>query len=143
MLSRSTLLSHAILQEVRDSKDQLDKIKDGVNRISDSLATTQEQAIQAMKDHLQDKLDIAKFQTRNALESPELISASSGDWIFENAKFKSWESEKSPQGNVLFLNGSPGAGRSSNHLILAGFLSLTLRYSPRENNSGGKSDSLS
>jgi hypothetical protein len=76
---------------------------------------------QDMKEFLEDKLNILRFGTRSRLDSPELSSPSAGDWIFQHPHFQAWEGATSSQGNILFLNGSPGAGISSDPPYFACF----------------------
>lgn len=121
-LSHERLQAHAIHQGVQDFRGhadgRFDRLEADLDRIRNALAseclkrqTSAED--QDMKAYLKDKLNISRFGSRSRLNSPELSSPSAGDWIFQHPHFQAWERAASSQGNVLFLNGSPGAGISS------------------------------
>ncbi|KAM5350993.1 hypothetical protein ACJ41O_003716 [Fusarium nematophilum] len=123
-LSHDRLQSHAIHQGVRDFRahadDRFSKLEADLEKIRSTLASeclrsqTSSQN-QDMKDLLEEKLDVSGSRTRIRLDSPELSSPSAGDWIFSDPTFKSWEGlEGEPtQTRVLFLSGSPGAGKTT------------------------------
>ncbi|KAF9767037.1 hypothetical protein IL306_000450 [Fusarium sp. DS 682] len=118
MLSDDKLLSHAILKEVQDSheyeKDQFRQLKAGLDDIKTSLAAEQlrNKSLQdeEMRASLESKLDISKSRIDCQLHSSESTVGSSGNWIFTHPTFDSWDTNKILQGDVLFLNGCPGAG---------------------------------
>ncbi|UPK92591.1 hypothetical protein LCI18_003526 [Fusarium solani-melongenae] len=100
-LSHERLQSHAIHQGVQDFRGHAD----------DRRQTSAKD--QEMKDFVEDKLNISNFGLRSRLDSPEPSCPSAGDWIFHHPDFQAWERGTSPQGSVLFLNGSPGAGKTT------------------------------
>ncbi|EEU43484.1 uncharacterized protein NECHADRAFT_95028 [Fusarium vanettenii 77-13-4] len=121
-LSHERLQAHAIHQGVQNFRghadNRFDKLEADLDNIRNTLAseclkhqTSVED--QDMKEFLEDKLNISRFGSRSRLDSPELSSPSAGDWIFQHPHFQAWESATSSQGNVLFLNGSPGAGKTA------------------------------
>ncbi|RSL59060.1 hypothetical protein CEP53_005924 [Fusarium sp. AF-6] len=121
-LSHERLQAHAIHEGVRDFREhadgRFDKLEADLDSIRSTLAseclrnqTSAEN--QDMKDFLEDKLDVSSFGSRNRLDSLELSSPSAGDWIFQHPTFQSWESATPSQGSVLFLNGSPGSGKTT------------------------------
>ncbi|KAF4969856.1 hypothetical protein FSARC_3014 [Fusarium sarcochroum] len=120
ILSDDKLQSHAIFKEVQDSssyaKDQFKSLQSGLEDIrtafeNDQLRSKASQN-REMKAFLEGKLSVPEFRADRQLASSEQSAKSSGSWIFSHPTFRSWENEKSHEGNVLFLNGSPGAGKS-------------------------------
>ncbi|KAG9497275.1 hypothetical protein J7337_012070 [Fusarium musae] len=124
LLSDDKLQSHAILKEVQDSdqyaKDQFSNLQTSLDDIRSTLASEQLQskALQSreMKTYLESRLDVSTSRTDLQLESQDTVDENSGIWIFSNPIFKGWEGGKSAEKRVLFLNGSPGSGKSSTHL---------------------------
>ncbi|WAO91963.1 NACHT domain-containing protein [Fusarium falciforme] len=121
-LSHERLQAHAIHQGVQDFRghadDRFDRLEADLDRIRNALASEclkRQTSVedQDMKEILEDKLNISKFGSRSRLDSPELSSPSAGDWIFQHPHFQAWERATSSQGNILFLNGSPGAGKTT------------------------------
>ncbi|KAM0430109.1 hypothetical protein ACHAPT_006115 [Fusarium lateritium] len=121
-LSHERLQSHAIFEGVRDLREHADGRFDKLEADLDKIRTTLESEClrsqassqdRDMKDLLEDKLNISRLGPHNRLDSTELSSPSSGDWIFQHPNFQSWERALSSQGSVLFLNGSPGAGKTT------------------------------
>lgn len=131
-LTHERLQTHAIYDGVRDLREHADdqfkgllehtddefkKLKADLEQIRDILASeslriqTSSQD-QDMKDLLEEKLNVPRSGSHNRLESPGLSSPSAGNWIFIDPRFRSWEGlgQASSRSNVLFLNGSPGAG---------------------------------
>ncbi|KAG4273469.1 hypothetical protein FPRO04_09592 [Fusarium proliferatum] len=123
LLSDDKLQSHAILKEVQDSdqyaKDQFGNLKTSLEDIRSTLASEQLQSktlqAQEMRTYLGSRLDVSKSRTDLQLESQDPILGNSGNWIFSDPTFDSWERGNSQGGNVLFLNGSPGSGKSPTH----------------------------
>ncbi|KAF5645873.1 heterokaryon incompatibility protein het-E-1 [Fusarium tjaetaba] len=121
LLSDDKLQSHAILKEVQDSdqyaKDQFSNLQTSLDDIRSTLASEQLQskALQSreMKTYLESRLDISTSRTDLQLESQDTVDKNSGIWIFSNPIFKSWEGGKSAEKRVLFLNGSPGSGKTT------------------------------
>jgi hypothetical protein len=119
MLSDDKLQSHAILKEVEDSesfaKDRFKNLHAGLEDIRATLASDElrSKALQdqEMRANLERKLDVPQPRADLQLESPERILESSGNWIFSHPTYYSWETDNSPEGSVLFLNGSPGSGK--------------------------------
>ncbi|RSL43938.1 hypothetical protein CEP54_014884 [Fusarium duplospermum] len=120
-LSHERLQAHAIHEGVQNSREHadgrfdtlaadLDSIKSSLASESLRLQTSAEN--REMKESLEDKLNISKFGSHSRLDSPEPSSSSAGDWIFHHPDFQAWEKATSSQRNVLFLNGSPGAGKT-------------------------------
>ncbi|KAG5771589.1 hypothetical protein H9Q72_001895 [Fusarium xylarioides] len=121
LLSDDKLQSHAILKEVQDSdqyaKDQFSNLQISLEDIRSTLASEQLQTktlqAQEMKTYLESRLDVSKSRNDLQLESKDPILENSGNWIFSNPKFESWERENSQNDRILFLNGSPGSGKST------------------------------
>jgi hypothetical protein len=119
MLSDDKLQSHAILKEVENSessaKDRFKNLQSGLEDIRASLASDKlrSKALQdqEMRAYLERKLDVPQSRAGLQLESPEHILGSSGNWVFSDPSYYSWETESPPEGSVLFLNGSPGSGK--------------------------------
>ncbi|KAF5531725.1 heterokaryon incompatibility protein het-E-1 [Fusarium mexicanum] len=117
LLSDDKLQSYGILEEVQDSyqyaKDQFSNLQNSLEYIKSTLASEQLQSkaleAQKMKTYLESRLDFSKSRTDLLLESRDLIVEHSGSWIFTNPIFKYWEEGKSPDGRVLFINGSHGS----------------------------------
>ncbi|KAI8665508.1 NACHT domain-containing protein [Fusarium sp. Ph1] len=121
-LSHERLQAHAIHQGVQDFRghadDRFDRLEADLDRIRNAMASEclkRQTSVedQDMKEFLEDKLNISRFGSRHRLDSPELSSPSAGDWIFQHPHFQAWERATSSQGNILFLNGSPGAGKTT------------------------------
>ncbi|KAM0214016.1 hypothetical protein ACHAQD_009050 [Fusarium lateritium] len=115
------LQSHAILKEVEDSESsanaRFQNLQAGLEDIRTSLAS-EELRSKALQDHemrtnLETKLGVQQFRANLKLEPPEYVLESSGNWIFSNPDYYSWETGSPPEGCVLFLNGSPGSGKST------------------------------
>ncbi|WKT50544.1 Zinc finger C2H2-type [Fusarium oxysporum f. sp. vasinfectum] len=121
MLSDDKLQLHAILKEVQDSdeyaKDQFRQLQAGLEDIKATLNSSQlkngASQHQEIKLFLEKKLDVSLSQTRSQLELPDTDIGSSGSWIFSHPLFHQWDTNASPQNNVLFLSGCPGAGKST------------------------------
>ncbi|RBA19768.1 hypothetical protein FPRO05_09068 [Fusarium proliferatum] len=121
LLSDDKLQSHAILKEVQDSdqyaKDQFGNLKTSLEDIRSTLASEQLQSktlqAQEMRTYLGSRLHVSKSRTDLQLESQDPILENSGNWIFSDPTFDSWERGNSQDGRVLFLNGSPGSGKST------------------------------
>ncbi|KAJ4267106.1 hypothetical protein NW762_003204 [Fusarium torreyae] len=119
MLSDAKLQSHAILKDVQDSgayaRDQFKNLQAGLEEIRTVLHSEQlkSNAFQdrEMKASLEGKLGVPGFRTDSQLESPEESVESSGNWIFSHHAFRTWETARSSLDGILFLNGSPGAGK--------------------------------
>ncbi|KAF4457118.1 hypothetical protein F53441_906 [Fusarium austroafricanum] len=117
MLSDDKLQSHAILKEVQDSdeyaKDQFRQLQAGLEDIKATLNSSQlkngASQHQEMKLFLEKKLEVSLSQTRSQLELSDTDIGSSGSWIFSHPLFHQWDTNASPQNNVLFLSGCPGA----------------------------------
>ncbi|TVY65354.1 hypothetical protein Focb16_v015622 [Fusarium oxysporum f. sp. cubense] len=124
LLSDDKLQSHAILKEVQDSdqyaKDQFRNLQTSLENIRSTLASEQLRSkilqAQEMKTYLESRLDVSKSRTDLQLESRDPVDENSGIWIFSDPTFKCWEGGKSAENRVLFLNGSPGSGKSSTYL---------------------------
>ncbi|KAJ4024767.1 hypothetical protein NW761_011566 [Fusarium oxysporum] len=121
LLSGDKLQSHAILKEVQDSekyaKDQFSNLQTSLEDIKSTFASEQLQSktlhAQEMKTYLESRLDVSKSRTDLQLVSQDPILETSGNWIFSDPTFESWERGNSHDGRVLFLNGSPGSGKST------------------------------
>ncbi|KAH6952935.1 hypothetical protein DER45DRAFT_574581 [Fusarium avenaceum] len=121
MLSDDKLRSHAILKEVEDSelsaKDRFKSLQAGLEDIRVSLASEElkSRALQdqLMRADLEGKLNIPQSRSDLQLDSPEYLLESSGNWIFSHPDYNLWETNSTPEGSVLFLNGSPGSGKST------------------------------
>jgi SpoVK/Ycf46/Vps4 family AAA+-type ATPase len=119
MLSDDKLQSHAILKGVEESESSAnDRFKDLQARLEDIRASLASEELrsralqdQEMRTYLEKKLDVPQSRDDLRLESPEYILKSSGNWIFSNPDYYSWETDSPPEGSVLFLNGSPGSGK--------------------------------
>ncbi|KAM0239464.1 hypothetical protein ACHAP5_008320 [Fusarium lateritium] len=107
--------------EVEDSESsanaRFQNLQAGLEDIRTSLAS-EELKSKALQDHemrtnLETKLGVQQFQANLKLEPPEYVLESSGNWIFSNPDYYSWETGSPPEGSVLFLNGSPGSGKST------------------------------
>ncbi|UZP37042.1 hypothetical protein NXS19_004858 [Fusarium pseudograminearum] len=117
-LSIENLRSRAILKGVQDSdvyaKDQFGQIHSGLNNILTSeLQRDNELQEQQMKSSLGRKLNTSLSQIARQLELPATVLESCGSWIFSSPVFKSWKDDVQSQGCVLYLNGCPGAGKST------------------------------
>lgn len=121
MLSDDKLQSHAILKEVEDfessAKDQFKNLQAGLEDIRASLASDELRSKtsqdQEMRADLQRKLDVPQSRADLQLESPEYKLEYSGNWVFSHPDYYLWETKSPPEGSVLFLNGSPGSGKST------------------------------
>ncbi|KAI1008491.1 hypothetical protein LB504_001315 [Fusarium proliferatum] len=121
LLSDEKLQSHAILKGVQDSdqyaKDRFSNLQTSLEDIRSTLASEQLQSktlqAQEMRTYLGSRLDVSKSRTDLQLESQDPILENSGNWIFSDPTFDSWERGNSQDGRVLFLNGSPGSGKST------------------------------
>ncbi|KAM0267391.1 hypothetical protein ACHAPA_005933 [Fusarium lateritium] len=121
MLSDDKLQSHAILKEVEDSESsanaRFQNLQAGLEDIRTSLVSEElkSKALQdqEMRTILETKLGVQQSRANLKLEPPEYILESSGNWIFSNPDYYSWETGSPPEGCVLFLNGSPGSGKST------------------------------
>ncbi|KAJ3455735.1 hypothetical protein MRS44_017217 [Fusarium solani] len=124
-LSHERLQSHAIHEGVRDFRvhadDRFDKLEADLEKIRSTLASEYLRSQTSsqdrdMKDLLEERLNVSRSEPRSRLDSPELSSPSAGDWIFSDPAFQSWEGlegEPSSRTKVLFLSGSPGAGKTT------------------------------
>ncbi|KAF4340767.1 heterokaryon incompatibility protein het-E-1 [Fusarium beomiforme] len=121
LLTDDKLQSHAILKEVQDSdqhaKDHFGKLHSSLDDIRANLASEQlkSRTLQdrEMRAYLESRLNVSKSRTDLLLEAPHPMDGVSGNWIFSDPNFESWEANKSSNGSVLFLNGSPGSGKST------------------------------
>ncbi|EKJ70215.1 hypothetical protein FPSE_09589 [Fusarium pseudograminearum CS3096] len=118
MLSDDKLQRHAILKNLQDSdlyaKEQFDQIQSGLDDvISLEELKRQKQEIEQIKSCLERKLNVSLMQIITQLDLPDTVMESSGRWILSNPRFQSWEANKSSEGCVLYLNGCPGAGKST------------------------------
>jgi hypothetical protein len=119
MLSDDKLRSHAILKEVEDSEssanDRFKNLQAGLEDIRVSLASEElrSRALQdqVMRTELEGKLNIPQSRSDLQLDSPDYLLESSGNWIFSHPDYNLWETNSTPEGSVLFLNGSPGSGK--------------------------------
>ncbi|KAI6776492.1 hypothetical protein HG530_000437 [Fusarium avenaceum] len=120
-LSDDKLQLHSILQGVQDSdihaRSQFRQLEAGLDNIRTTLAdeqliakTSQDREMRAF---LERKLHVSNLTTDYLLDSPELSIETSGHWIFSNSEFRFWEARDTQQNKVLFLNGCPGAGKST------------------------------
>uniref|UniRef100_A0A4E9EBI7 NACHT domain-containing protein n=1 Tax=Gibberella zeae TaxID=5518 RepID=A0A4E9EBI7_GIBZA len=118
MLSDDKLQQHAILKSVQDSdlyaKDQFGQIQSGLDDVINlEEARRQKQEIEQIMSCLERKLNVSLAQIISQLELPDMVIESSGRWILSNLRFQSWEVNESSEGCVLYLNGCPGAGKST------------------------------
>ncbi|KAL3600097.1 hypothetical protein FPOAC2_04328 [Fusarium poae] len=118
MLSDDKLQQHAILKTLQHSdsyaKDQFEQIHSDLGDVLTlEQLRRQQQQNEEIKLSLEKKLNVSLSQTSSQLELPDTIIESSGSWILSDPRFKSWEDNKSLQQCVLFLNGCPGAGKST------------------------------
>ncbi|KAF5620266.1 heterokaryon incompatibility protein het-E-1 [Fusarium sp. NRRL 52700] len=121
LLSDDKLQSHAILKEVQDSdqyaKDQFSTLQTSLEDIRSTLDSQQFQSktlqAQEMKSYLESRLDVSKPRSDLQLESRDPILENSGNWILSDPTFESWERGNSQDRRVLFLNGSPGSGKTT------------------------------
>ncbi|KAF5250227.1 hypothetical protein FANTH_4552 [Fusarium anthophilum] len=67
---------------------------------------------QEMKSYLASRLGVLESRADLRFESDPSVQ-NSGRWIASYPIFKSWASESSSENKVLFLNGSPGCGKST------------------------------
>ena len=154
LLSDDKLQSHAILKEVQDSdqyaKDQFSTLQTSLEDIRSTLDSQQFQSktlqAQEMKSYLESRLDVSKPRSDLQLESRDPILENSGNWILSDPTFESWERGNSQDRRVLFLNGSPGSGKSLVHGEFCAICQLTFcrmyrkDYFGKDNHSSSKTE---
>ncbi|RGP67320.1 vegetative incompatibility het-e-1 [Fusarium sporotrichioides] len=118
MLSDDKLQQHAILKILQDSdsyaKDHFEQMHSGLDDVLTlERLRSQEQESEKIKSCLERKLNVSLSQVSSQLELPDTVIETSGTWILSHPRFQSWKSSVSPQECVLFLNGCPGAGKST------------------------------
>ncbi|KAK6713562.1 hypothetical protein SNK04_004527 [Fusarium graminearum] len=117
-LSEDKLQQHGILREIQDSdanaRDQFDSLRSGLDKFYSSEQLRNEKLHQEeMKSTLERKLNVSLSRMASRLEQSDKVLNSYGRWILSDSVFQSWKANNSAQGDVLFLNGCPGAGKST------------------------------
>ncbi|KAG7403063.1 Vegetative incompatibility protein HET-E-1 [Fusarium oxysporum f. sp. raphani] len=113
MNSRRTLL------ESEKSSATLDGIQLLLDRISEDREKQARDIRQINKQNhgrrvseFRDKLQTADYQTDHEISTKDR-SGASGDWIFNNDKFQTWHDKSLPNHGILYVNGKPGAGKTT------------------------------
>lgn len=73
---------------------------------------------QARLARVRDKLQPAKFQLDQEMSTEDRNGSSYGQWIFQHPEYVAWRDPNSSENRLLFVNGTPGAGKVQVHAVL-------------------------
>ncbi|KAK3996549.1 hypothetical protein QBC44DRAFT_317159 [Cladorrhinum sp. PSN332] len=87
----------------------------------DAMRTTQRQQLEAENlarhkirlGHVKEKLQFANYQLDQEVSTEDRNGSNSGQWIFEDPEFLAWKNIEQGGNRVLFINGKPGAGKTT------------------------------
>ncbi|KAF3765675.1 hypothetical protein M406DRAFT_289896 [Cryphonectria parasitica EP155] len=108
--------SSATLYEVRKVREDIETMCQEQRRLA---SATEKEKHKLRVSEVRSKLQAVDYYFDQQIHTEDRYSKASGKWIFEEPRFRSWFDADSPGHGVLYVNGIPGAGKTTlmSHVI--------------------------